>query len=87
MRQESLGLPKNVDLLNLHKTVKVQQHPALFEEGNILNQGAKVKLEALQKLSYEIEDDGLKVLSAQDYIDIRSVYLSDSLTSSRVRAF
>jgi len=73
VRQESLGKPKNVELVDLNQTLKVQQHPSLFEEGGVLlNRNAyQTRREVLERFSYEVEDDGLKVLSTQDYVDLR----------------
>jgi len=78
VRQESLSNPKNQDLVDLNRTIRVQQHPALFEEGSVLLGGnASIKREILERFSYEVEDDGLKVLSTGDYVDLRVMPYED----------
>jgi len=72
VRQDSLKKPRNIDLLDLNRIVRVQPHPALYEEGELLFQSKNAPIrQMLDKLSYEFEDDGLKVLSSQDYVDLR----------------
>jgi len=72
VRQESLKKPPNIDLIDLNRIVRVQQHPALYEEGEVLFQKkTAANRETFGKISYEFEDDGLKVLSSQDYVDLR----------------
>ena len=73
MRKEALHIPKNLELLPLDTLVVAQEHPSLFEEGDALNAPSKVRRETLARRSYEINDDGLRNLSAPDYIDIRIV--------------
>ena len=90
MRQESLRKPPNNELVNLNKSIKVQEHPALFEEGDVLgNRGyvasKKVLQETLDKFSYQLEDDGLKVLSAQDYVDLRVAHFEGVWTKRAER--
>ena len=72
LRQESLSEPKNLNLVDLQKKFTVQQHPSLFEQGHLLLSSNKTaKSEALNRLSYQFEDDGLKFLSTQDYVEVR----------------
>ena len=86
VQQGSLKNPKDVELVNLQQTTIVQQHPALFEEGGILLKNNSVaKREILDRYSYEVEDDGLAVLSAEDYVDLR-VHPYESIFVARAQS-
>lgn len=72
MRQESLKKPSSYDLINLNKRFECFEHPALFEEGKVLTSNNQALINAtLKRFSWRIDDDGLRNLSASDYIDIR----------------
>jgi len=73
IRTAALAKPKGLELLDVGTKIKVDQHPALFEEGGVLQAGTnKEKVqEVIDQYAYEFVDDGLKPIGASDYIDIR----------------
>eukprot|EP00961_Rhodomonas_salina_P007198 97333-Rhodomonas_salina.1 len=74
LKQQSLLQPKNVDhLMPLDRVIQVQQHPSLFEEGKVLQSGnRKLVRDTIERYTREVDDDGLRTISAQDYLDIRA---------------
>jgi len=73
VRQEALYVPNNLHLLVLDRNIVTQEHPSLFEEGEALNAPKRIRNETLSKRAYQVADDGLRALSAPDYIDLRVV--------------
>ena len=72
IRQGMLVKPSDYDLVKLGGTFKTQEHPALYDEGKAFSSGnTQQKQDVLGRFAREYKDDGLKRLSANEYLDIR----------------
>ena len=72
IRQGMLVKPSDYNLVAIGTTVKTQEHPALYEEGKVLSAGStQQRADLLGKFSITIVDDGLKKLSANEYVELR----------------
>jgi len=72
IRQGMLIKPSDYDLVKVGTYMQTQEHPALYDEGQVLSTGNKQqRTDVLGRFSRSYFDDGLKKLSAIEYIDIR----------------
>jgi len=72
VRQESLQKPSSFDLISLNKHFECVEHPSLYEEGKVLISNNKELIrQTLKRFKRHVDDDGLRSLSAGEYIDIR----------------
>ena len=85
IRQGMLVKPSDYDLVAVGQQVTTQEHPALYDDGQVLSSGTSTqqRLDVLGRYARTIFDDGLKKLSAAEYIDFR---VSSKLKEYEARA-
>lgn len=72
IKQAAMIKPVGLEMLDINRVVRVEQHPSLFEEGQVFLTKNKNKIaEMVDEFSYDVYDDGLKPMNADVYIDLR----------------
>ena len=72
IRQGMLVKPSDYDLVLVGGVVKTQEHPALYDEGKAYSTGnAQQRQDVLGRFARTFKDDGLKRLTANEYLDLR----------------
>ena len=72
IRQGMLVKPSDYELVAVGGYIKTQEHPALYDEGKVLAKGStRQRMDVIGKFSHTLVDDGLKRLSANEYVEVR----------------